>query len=215
METEAYYPTNPLAIFTEADSQFCKDLILKMAEDHYDFLLNTSESTADEITRHLLGFDVEIYSSNADLSSFKGVEEFYREIISLGRPVDTLVVSPRFLSGNEVFLTTTFSEQFNIIRSNTLAPVHLIGKILNEMQERNEGKIIFPLAESGHKYPFHQTIVDASKAFLKSYGESLKQDLKETGITVIVFTNESVKKKIQDLASRYLPEWAKKEMSIH
>jgi short-subunit dehydrogenase len=215
METEAHYSTNPLAVITEADSQNNQDLIYKMAEEGFDFLLNTSESTVKEITNHLEGFDVKVYSSTADLSHFKGVEEFYQEILSLGRPIDTLVISPRIPLDDNFSLKINLAEQFDIIRSNTLAPVHLINKVLAEMNERDAGRIIFALSETKHVYPFHQKLIDASRSFLNTYGESLKQELAETNIKVMVAGNEGVIKKLQELASRYLPHWAKTEIPLN
>lgn len=220
METELYYQTNPLAVFTEADSQSSKDLIYKMAEEHYDFLLNTSVENVNEITQMLEGFDVEVYSSSADLSAFRGVEEFYKEILSLGRPIDALIVSPSFFSSLEISKNSKLAEQFDLIRSNTMAPVHLVTRILNEMQQRNAGKIIFSIMPLNYQHPSHQKIIDASLAFLKSYGDALKQELKDSGIEIQVQSQEDilnvkVKKKIQELASRYLPDWAKTESSTH
>jgi len=60
-------------------------------------------------------------------------------------------------------------------------------------------------------------LIHASNAFLQSYSKSLKSELKETGINVIVSEKERAlnfvfKKKIQNLASRFLVDWTKTEI---
>ena len=78
----------------------------------------------------------------ADLATFQGVESLYAHIQALGRPVDAICINAGVGVGGP-FLETPLEDELNLIALNVTSVVHLAKRVLNDMQARNEGRVLF------------------------------------------------------------------------
>ncbi|XVQ10474.1 SDR family NAD(P)-dependent oxidoreductase [Spirillospora sp. CA-255316] len=79
---------------------------------------------------------------------------------------------------------TELADELRLMDLNVRSAVHLAKRVLRDMAARGEGRVLFTssIAATGPG-PFQATYA-ASKAFLYSFSEALRHELRETGVTV-------------------------------
>jgi uncharacterized protein len=71
-----------------------------------------------------------------------------------------------------------------VIDTNVTGTVYLIHRIGNEMRRRNAGRILITGSIAGFTPGSFQAIYNATKAFLNSFSFALREELKDTDVTV-------------------------------
>jgi short-subunit dehydrogenase len=173
----------PLAVITAASMGIGLELARELARRGYDLFITSSSKeidlVADEIAE--LGANVEILRT--DLATFKGTEILAKEIAQLHRPISALIINAGVGVGGD-FTETELNDEFHLIRLNIMSPVHLCKKIIPLMKEKGQGRILFTSSISATIPSPFEAVSGASKAFLESFGESLRTELKGCGISV-------------------------------
>jgi uncharacterized protein len=137
------------------------------------------ESAADQLRS--IGPMVE--PVQADLATQDGVEELWNRVQEMGRPVDAIAINAGVGVGGP-FLETDLDEEINLINLNVTGAVHLAKRVVQHMSERREGKILFTSSIAADMPAPFEAVYGASKAFLLSFSEALRNELKDTNITV-------------------------------
>lgn len=75
-----------------------------------------------------------------------GVESVYNQIQAIGRPVEAIAINAGVGVGGK-FTETDLKEELNLIDLNVASSVHLAKRVVKDMVERGNGKILFT---SGH-----------------------------------------------------------------
>jgi len=102
-------------------------------------------------------------------------------------PVDLLVANAG-ISGTTP--TGAFSAQVveNVMRTNFLGPVYAVEAVLPSMLERRAGQLVAVGSLAGYGGPPKSAAYSASKGALHNFFESLRVDLRGTGVDVTVIT---------------------------
>lgn len=178
----------PLALVTGASSGIGFELAKKFAENGYDLIVASSnrEKLADAAER-LSELDdapvVEIVA--ADLSEAGGVRKLYETVQALGRPIDVLAANAGVGVGGD-FDDTSLDAEIALINLNVTSQVHLIKLIVRDMVSRGSGDILITSSMAGIMPGPHEAVYAASKAFLRFFGQGIRQELKDTGVNVTV-----------------------------
>ena len=103
----------------------------------------------------------------------------------MGRPVDAIALNAGVgVSGP--FERTDLAAHINLINLNVVSPVHLTHRLLEGMLARRAGRILYTSSIAATAPgPFAATY-NASKAFEKSFAEALRNEIKDSGVTVTV-----------------------------
>jgi short-subunit dehydrogenase len=101
----------------------------------------------------------------------------------MGRPVDALLANAGRGLGHG-FLDEDFAEARRVIDTNVTGTVYLIQKIGRDMRQRNQGRILIVGSIAGFIPGTFQAVYNGTKAFLNSFSWALRNELKETAITV-------------------------------
>jgi len=117
----------------------------------------------------------------ADLSTTEGVDKLYAA--AKGRPVDVLMANAGRGLGR-AFLDQDFTKIRAVIDTNITGTVYLIHKVGNEMRQRNAGRILITGSIAGFMPGSFQAVYNGSKAFLDSFSFALREELRETKLTV-------------------------------
>jgi len=172
------------ALITGATSGIGYELAKLFAKDQYNLVLVARDETqlnlkADEF--RAMGVDVKVLSK--DLFNRAETLSIYQEVKSTGIEVEVLVND----AGQGIygeFKDTELERELDIIELNVSAVVILTKAFLKDMLSRNSGMIL-NLASIASKAPGPwQSVYHGTKAFVLSFTEAIREELKETGITI-------------------------------
>jgi short-subunit dehydrogenase len=135
------------------------------------------EKAADELRRE--GRKVE--SIQADLATVEGVDKVYAKIG--GRPVAALLANAGRGLG-KAFLEQDWAEARRVVDTNITGTIYLIQKVGGDMRARRDGKILITGSIAGFMPGSYQAVYNGTKAFLDSFSYALREELKDTGVTV-------------------------------
>jgi short-subunit dehydrogenase len=172
----------PLAVVTGASSGIGYELARRFAEDGYDLLVAADRSLA-EARQGLEAVGARVEAVQVDLATQAGVQQLYQAIGD--RPVDALVANAGQGVGG-AFLDQDFSDLATVIETNvtgTLRLLHLVGR---DMRERGRGRILITGSIAGLIPGAFHAIYNASKAFIDNFAYALRNELKDSGVTVTV-----------------------------
>lgn len=173
----------PLAVVTGASSGIGYELAKQFAQNGFDLLVTSTGSSIDEVAQTFKQLGAHVETVQADLATYDGVESLYNQIKTTGRPVDAIAINAGVGVGGE-FTKTDLQEELNLIELNVASTVHLAKRVVPDMVNRGEGKILFTSSIISQMPSPFQAVYAASKAFVHSFSEAIRNELKDTGVTV-------------------------------
>jgi len=172
----------PLAVVTGASSGIGYELARLFAEDGHDLIIAADRPLAEAV-QGLQALGARVEAVEADLSSEEGVQALHRTIA--GRPVDALAANAGHGLGKG-FLDEDFDDILHVINTNITGTVRLAYLVGREMRERGRGRILFTGSIAGLMPGSFQAVYNASKAFVDSFSFALRNELKDSGVSVTV-----------------------------
>jgi len=82
------------------------------------------------------------------------------------------------------FIENDLDAELNLIDLNVVSVVHLAKRVTRDMVARNEGRILFTSSIAAEGPAPFEAVYGASKAFVQSFAEALRNELKDTNIVV-------------------------------
>ncbi|PSM50897.1 oxidoreductase [Chroococcidiopsis sp. CCALA 051] len=176
--------TRPLAVVTGASSGIGYELAKQFAQNGFDLLITANHSNLNEVAQTLAGMDAKVETVQADLATYDGVEALYQKIQDTNRAVDAIAINAGVSVGGEFARETDLQDELNLINLNVVSSVHLAKRVVKDMVERGKGRILFTSSIAALMPGSFEAVYAASKAFIKSFSEGLRNELKDTGVTV-------------------------------
>jgi len=175
----------PLAVVTGASSGIGYELAKQFAEHDYDLLI-AAEDDGIEQAAAMLSRDgrTSVQPVRTDLATFNGVEQLSSAIAATGRPVDAIAINAGRGAGGDFVRDTDLRDELNIIDLNVTSTVHLAKRVLPAMVQRGTGKVLFTSSIAATMPGAYQAVYNASKSFVQSFAEAVRNELKDTGVTV-------------------------------
>lgn len=172
---------NSFAIVTGASTGIGYELAKQCAENGFDLLIAADEPAIEQAAQELRSYGVAVDAVQADLATLEGVDKLYAA--AKARPVDALLANAgRGLGG--AFLDQDFDRIQRVIDTNITGTVYLLHKVGRDMRARNQGRILITGSIAGHIPGPFQAVYHGTKAFDDSFAVALRNELKETEITV-------------------------------
>src|SRR4051794_32749613 len=175
--------TNRLAVITGASSGIGYELARVFAENGFDLLIN-AEGEAIETARLTLSNGTNVDAVRADLSRAEGVETLYAAVRDAHRPVDALVLNAGIGEGGDFARETSLQQELQLIDLNVRSVVHLSKLVVDDMVQRGEGRVLFTSSIASTMPGTYQAVYNASKSFVQSFALALRNELKDTNVTV-------------------------------
>ncbi|MCB8820225.1 SDR family NAD(P)-dependent oxidoreductase [Microvirga rosea] len=173
----------PLAIVTGASTGIGYELAKCCAENGFDLVIAADESRIRNAADDLRKLGAHVEAVEADLSTIEGVDKLYDATTALNRPVDALLANAGRGLGKG-FFDQDFNEVRHVIDTNVTGTLYLIQKVGRDMRARNTGRILITGSIAGFMPGSFQAAYNGSKAFLDSFSFALRNELKDTNITV-------------------------------
>jgi uncharacterized protein len=173
--------TRPLAIVTGASSGIGYELAKRCAEQGFDLAIAADQPEINDAAQAFRALGVEVTAIQADLATLEGVDKLYAA--TNGRPVDALLANAGHGLGHG-FLDQDFDEARHVIDTNITGTIYLIQKVGRDMRARGQGRILITGSIAGFMPGSFQAVYNGTKAFIDSFSFALRNELKDTGVTV-------------------------------
>ena len=176
-----------LAIVTGASTGIGLELAKCCASNGFDILIAADEPEIETAASEVRSLGATVESVQADLSTVEGVDLLCAAARRIGRPADALLANAGHGLGR-AFLDQDFNRVRHVIDTNITGTVYLIHKIGNDMRRRNAGRILITGSIAGFTPGSFQAVYNGTKAFLDSFSFALREELRDTRITVTCLT---------------------------
>jgi short-subunit dehydrogenase len=187
---EAHTETSrPLALVTGASSGIGYELARKFAERGFDLVMVSSDQAKLNDAAHSVSEvngDAQVQVVQADLSKPDGVDKVYESVRALQRPIDVLAANAGVGVYGEFGDETELEDEIALINLNVTSQVHLIKRVSQDMLARGEGDILITSSVAGVMPGPRMAVYAASKAFLRSFGQAIRNEMKDRGVNVTV-----------------------------
>src|SRR4051812_42064396 len=170
-----------LAVVTGASSGIGLELAKCCAQRGYDLVIAADEPEIFDVEEALAAYGVQVKSVETDLADLDGVDELYDALD--GRPVDALLANAGHGLGR-AFLQQDFDDIQHVIDTNITGTIYLVQRIGRDMQAQGNGRILFTGSIAGFMPGSFQAVYNGTKAFVDSFAAALRNELKDTGVTV-------------------------------
>jgi uncharacterized protein len=175
--------TKQFAVVTGASSGIGYELARQFAQNGFDLLITADGDGIHEAARELQSLGTDVQAVQVDLAAHDGVHQLQSAIQSTGRPVDAIAINAGVgVSGR--FVETDLAAEMNMVRLNVLSSLRLAKYIVKDMVARGSGRILFTSSIAATMPTPYETVYGATKAFVRSLSEGLREELKDTGVTV-------------------------------
>jgi short-subunit dehydrogenase len=166
-----------LAVVTGASSGIGYELAKQFAEHDFDLVV-----AAEDDAIHTAAAELGAEAVQVDLGTPEGVEELHARIA--GRPVDALALNAGIGAGGAFATDTELRQELQIVDLNCRSTVHLAKLVLRDMMARDAGRILFTSSIASTMPGSFQAVYNASKSFVQSFALALRDELKDTGVTI-------------------------------
>jgi uncharacterized protein len=176
-------PTRPLALVTGASSGIGRELAKQFAENGFDLVVAAEDVELDDAVEELRGFGGAVAPVSADLTKPEDVERLVAAYRGSGRPLAAAALNAGVGIGGR-FAETELDRELEIVDLNCRSTVHLAKHVVQDMVARGEGRILITSSIASQAPEPFQAVYAASKAFDQAFALGIREELKDTGVTV-------------------------------
>jgi uncharacterized protein len=194
-------PKQTWALITGASSGIGKAVAFEFARKGYNLFLTSWDEqplqrVAADCSRQ---YNIETRTYVADLTRMESVDGLIRALFAPPVEIEFLINNAGFGVGGE-FLKTDLAQELNLLNVQLAAMLKLTKAVLPQMVARKKGRILnVASVYSFAPVPF-QAVYSACKAFLLTFSESLRSELKGTGVTVTALCPGTVRTEFRSRA---------------
>lgn len=173
----------PLAVVTGASSGIGLELARQFADHGFDLVVCAENRALGPAAEELRRRGAEVRAVQVDLATYDGVEQLYLTVTAIRRPVAAAALNAG-ISAPGTFLEAELADAGRIIDLNISSTVHLARRLLPGMVDVGSGRLLITSSIAALVPGSYQAVYNASKAFLLSFAEALRDELRGTGVTV-------------------------------
>jgi uncharacterized protein len=172
-----------VALVTGASSGIGLELAKIFAANGYDLVIAAEDDELDGAHADLQGNGVQVTSVKVDLTRSEGVDKLWSQVEGLGRPLSAAALNAGLGRGGR-FAETPLEDELRIVDLNVRSTVHLAKHVVQHMTGRGEGRILITSSIASTMPGTYQAVYNASKSFDQSFALALREELRDTGVSV-------------------------------
>ncbi|WP_236242071.1 SDR family oxidoreductase [Streptomyces sp. CC228A] len=177
--------TKPLAVVTGASSGIGLEFARRFAEHGWDLVVCAENRALSRAADDLRRRGADVRQVRADLATYDGVEQLVQAVAATRRPVAAAVLNAGTSVGG-AFLDVDLADTARVVDLNVSSTLHLARRLLPGMVDAGAGRLLVVSSVAAEVPGPYQAVYHASKAFLLSFAEALRDELRGTGVTVTV-----------------------------
>ncbi len=174
----------PLAVVTGASDGIGYELARQFAEHGFDLVVCAEDAGIAEAGNAFESLGARVERVRADLATPEGVEQLYASARALGRPIDAIALNAGVGLNGDFARETSWEAEKRLIALNVTSQVHLAKLVLRDMVAQGSGKVLITSSIAALMPAPFEAIYGASKAFLYSFAQAIRNELKDTGVSV-------------------------------
>ncbi|MFN8076802.1 MAG: SDR family NAD(P)-dependent oxidoreductase [Kineosporiaceae bacterium] len=195
-QTQPELTPRPLALVTGASSGIGLELAKQFAERGFDLLIAAETSDITLAAEELRALGAQVETSVVDLRTFDGVERLVDDVRGAqtgGRTLEAVAINAGVGAGGSFAgtgrgdateKTTALRDELDIIDLNITSSVHLAKRVVPQLVEQGHGRVLFTSSIAATMPGPYEAVYAASKAFVQSFSQALRYELKDSGVTV-------------------------------
>jgi short-subunit dehydrogenase len=175
---------NRLAVVTGASSGIGYELALQFADHGYDLVIVAEDEELEVARETIAALGTRVEAIRADLSTRQGVEQVHHRLSALRQPVFALALNAGVGYGGP-FLENPFEAELRIINLNIVGTIHLAKLVVRDMvASGDKARVLFTASIAAEMPGPFEAVYAASKAFILSFAQALRNELSDTRVTV-------------------------------
>jgi len=175
---------NSFAVVTGASSGIGLELAKQFVQHGFDLLIAADDEQINAAASDLRTHGSQVYAMQVDLAKPEGVEALYHRILEQSRPVDAIAINAGVGANGDFVRDTPLEASLNVIDLNVRSSVHLAKRVLSDMVQEGKGRVLFTSSIAATMPGPFDAVYHASKAFLQSFSQAIRNELRDTGVTV-------------------------------
>ncbi|HEV2060321.1 MAG TPA: SDR family NAD(P)-dependent oxidoreductase [Solirubrobacteraceae bacterium] len=174
----------PLALVTGASSGIGYELARQFADNGFDLIVTAEDAELPSAAERFREDGAQVTAVRVDLATAGGVDELYGTVRAAGRPLAAAALNAGVGAGGAFATDTELADELRLVDLNVRSTVHLAKYVARDMVARGEGGILFSSSIAATMPGAFQAVYNASKAFVQSFALALREELKDTGVTI-------------------------------
>lgn len=172
-----------LAVITGASTGIGYEIAKIAAGEGFDLIVVADEPQIDTAAGAFGADGISVQAVQADLSTIEGNDQLLAAIGE--RDVDVLVANAGLGLGH-AFLDQDVMAWRRVIDTNVTGTTYLLQKMLQRMKARDAGQVLITGSIAGLMPGAYQAVYNGTKAYLDSFAYALRNELKDTGVSITV-----------------------------
>ena len=174
----------PLALVTGASSGIGYELARQFADNGFDLIVTAEDAELTAAAERLRNDGAQVTALRTDLATAGGVDELYATVRAAGRPLAAAALNAGVGAGGAFATDTDLADELRLVDLNVRSTVHLAKYVVRDMVGRDQGRILFTSSIASTMPGAFQAVYNASKSFVQSFALALREELKDTGVTI-------------------------------
>ena len=172
-----------LALVTGASSGIGLELAKQFSQHGFDLIVAAEDTELAAATTAIETHGGRVTPVKVDLATPDGVEALWRRVQDIGRPLDAAALNAG-VGGGGAFKDSELGDELRIVDLNVRSTVHLAWYVVRDMVARIHGRILITSSIASTMPGSFQAVYNASKSFDQSFALALRNELKDTAVTV-------------------------------
>lgn len=173
----------PLAFVTGASTGIGRALAQQFVDHGHDVVVVADEDRIHGAAAELGASGRQAFAVQADLTTVDGVQAAWNAVRDTGRTPYAAALNAG-IGVNGRFDQTPLEDDLALVDLNVRSTVHLAKLLTREMVAAGQGRLLITSSIAAvAPGPYHATYA-ASKAFVHSFAEGIRTELRDTGVTV-------------------------------